>query len=268
MKVGLVGLGSIGRRHLGNLLDLGCEVVAFDVSADARAKAQEAYPHAQYVESLPFAGLDALVIATPIGNHLRWVEESVARKLPFFVEKALGTLEQLPRWREIAAMDLPVNHVGYNLRFHDRVVEMRRRFPVVTGGFFNCQCDMRTWPGSYGSPLLEMSHEIDLALAFGAPVERASGWAEDSECHVVFADGRTVYLNAAASSYARSWNVSGESGYEEAGYFSPESLGVGMYRSEIAHFLARAADGYETACPLADGLKVLEVCAQIEQVAA
>lgn len=270
MKVGLVGLGSIGRRHLGNLLDLGCDVVAFDVSADARAKAEASYPHARYVDSLLFAGLDALVIATPIGNHLRWVEEAVARKIPFFVEKALGTLEQLPRWREIAAMDLPVNQVGYNLRFNANAVAMKAGRERAEVGIFHCGCDMGTWPGrGYGAPLLEMSHEIDLALWFGAPPSNVGGWAEGSEAEITFGpyvDRWRVYLNGGASAYGRWWYVDGV----ESAFAAPGELGEAMYRGEIFAFLSSVTmhQPMSNAATLADGLKVLEVVAQLEQVAA
>jgi predicted dehydrogenase len=168
VRIGLVGLGSIGRRHLGNLLALACDVVAFDVSVDARQRAWTDYTHVQYVGALPFAGLDALVIATPIGNHLRWVEEAIARRIPFFVEKALGTLDQLPRWREIAALELPINQVGYNLRFHPKLQTLRAHVDGAEAGQFFLDCDMRQWPGVYGPMVLECSHEIDLALYCGA----------------------------------------------------------------------------------------------------
>lgn len=264
MKVGLVGLGSIGRRHLGNLLDLGCDVVAFDVSTEARSKAEASYPNARYVDSLPFAGLDAIVIATPIGNHLRWVEEAVARKLPFFVEKALGTLDQLPRWREIAAMELPVNQVGYNLRFQPKA-ERFKSWRDAIGGTFTLRCDMASWPGqSYGSPLLECSHEIDLALWCGAPP--VVTYAKDGS--VVLGESWWVSITTDAPGYWRDWSITnGVMGYQWA-FDSPEDIGETMYHFEMAHFLECVREQKPTICPLSDGLKVLEVCAQIEQVAA
>jgi predicted dehydrogenase len=267
MRVGLVGLGSIGRRHLGNLLALGADVVAMDVSPEAIEKARSAYPHAHYGDSLPFAGLDALVIATPLDSHLPLVEEAVARRLPFFVEKPLGTLEQLPRWRKIAALDLPVNQVGYNLRFHAAALALKVDHPSPSVGYFNCCSDMRHWPGrGYGSALLEMSHEIDLAMWFGAPTDDVTGWVNGNEAEVEFGpytDRWRVYLNGTATSYSRWWYVDGE----DESFDAASELGTAMYYAEMAHFLKRVRSGGPTRCPLADGLRVLEVCRQIEQVA-
>jgi predicted dehydrogenase len=269
MRVGLVGLGSIGRRHLGNLLALGADVVAMDVSTEAIEKARAAYPHARYGDSLPFSGLDALVIATPLDSHLAWVEEAVARRLPFFVEKPLGTLEQVPRWRELAALDLPVNQVGYNLRFQSTAQHMRSLRPV--GGKLSSYCDMATWPGTArdGDPLLEMSHEIDLALWFGAE----GGVGRCRKHHGGRIDvslGKwSVTLHPRAGGYHRGWEVVGPDGMKvRASARRPQALGTSMYSAEMAHFLDCVRDGTPTICPLADGLKVLEVCRQIERVAA
>jgi predicted dehydrogenase len=271
MRVGLVGLGSIGRRHLGNLLALGADVVAMDVSPEAIEKARAAYPHARYGTALSFAGLDALVIATPLDSHLRWVETAVARKLPFFVEKPLGTLEQLPRWREIAALDLPVNQVGYNLRFHTDMRVLRAYVTSPEYGAFVCACDMTAWPGrAYGSPLLECSHELDLALWCGCPahVEVAhvrGAYAGD----VRFGRSRQwSFRFDARAEYVRKWSLGSQRRDITRRFRAPDELGSGMYYAEMSHFLDNVCVGRPTSCHLADGLKVLEVCRQIEQAAA
>lgn len=267
MRVGLCGLGSIGRRHLGNLLALGAEVVAFDISPESVKAAQAEHPHARYVDALPFAGLDALVIATPIGNHLRWVEEAVARKLPFFVEKSIGALDQLPRWREIAAMDLPVNQVGYNLRFHPKLASLRAHVEGATAGQFFLDCDMSKWPGgSYGPMLLECSHEIDLALYCGAPDTIDQSESVDMEASFWLGPWYVV-ISGDVLQYHRQWTLTRKGAEASAFFYSPADLGVEMYHAEMAHFLECVREQKPTICPLADGLRVLEVCRQVEEMA-
>jgi predicted dehydrogenase len=274
LRVGLVGLGSIGRRHLGNLLALGADVVAMDVSPEAIETARAAYPHARYGDSLPFSRLDALVIATPLDSHLPWVEEAVARRLPFFVEKPLGTLEQLPRWREIAAMDLPVNQVGYCWRFNEFAIQaaatMRAR--GNRAAFLNCDTNMADWPGSakHGPPLLECSHEIDLALSlFGGGDLRHATLYEGRQYALLFApfvEVRLVWANTRHQGRSFMSSPSADGLYPSVSRPKPESIDA-MYRAEMAHFFACVRDGTPTICPLADGLRVLEVCAKVEAVA-
>jgi predicted dehydrogenase len=266
MRVGLIGLGSIGRRHLGNLLALGCDVHAYDISEEAKALARTKYPSARFYE-MPnlLANVDALVIATPYDNHLEWAEEAIRCGVPFFVEKPLGSLEQLPRWREIAAMDLPVNQVGYMLRFHPKVETLRRHVSDATAGQFFLSCDMRQWPGSgYGPMLLECAHEIDLALACGAPglVDMCD---RDGDYSVrLWMGSWHVDIDAAEERYHRQWTLTRHGAEAATFFYSPEELGVEMYRDEMAHFLACVREQKPTICPLSDGLKVLEVCAQVE----
>jgi predicted dehydrogenase len=268
MRIGVVGLGSIGRRHVGNLLALGCEVVGMDLAEGARALAQSSYPTARIDRVLSFTGLDAIVIATPWDRHLEWVEEAIRRRLPFFVEKPLGSLEQLPRWREIATLNLPVNQVGYMLRFHPALVSMKAAIPSPVVGYFECACDSRIWPGgSYGPMLLEMSHEIDLALWFGAPPAPVVTFAA---AHVVeieflpFTDRWRVVLGDRSISYRRRWYVGGETGHDEVVCSSPVEVGTHAYEYELAHFIEHAQSGTATDVPLSEGLKTLILCAQIE----
>lgn len=261
MRVAVIGCGSIGRRHIGNLLALGCHVNAHDVNSTALARVRAEYPAAHIGSD----GIecDACVIATPAANHLQWVESTVRLGVPFFVEKPLGTLEQLPRWRELAAAALPVNQVGYMLRFHPKAQEMKALIPAPLCGSFYVAADMRTWPGTlYGPMLLEFSHEIDLALWFGATPFVT--YASISELKAAIAMGPWWVTMQDGAPYTRQWSITEEiRGYQWA-FNSPEELGVEMYRTELEHFLACIQQGKPTACTLADGLAVLEVCAQVE----
>jgi predicted dehydrogenase len=270
MRVGLVGLGSIGRRHLGNLLALGADVVAMDVSPEAIEKARAAYPHARYGDSLPFAGLDALVIATPLDSHLPWVEEAVARRVPFFVEKPLGTLEQLPRWRALAAMDLPVNQVGYNWRFNNVVVAYRAsRSGCAPPLEIGCCTDIASWPGRYGDPLLECSHEIDLVQWWYGGMPRLESASRLDKGVAVHFENACVVAHWGKAESRTNKRMRLQAGAARAKLIAAADDSVRLsYVKAIAHFLDCVHEGTPTICPLVDGLKVLEVCRQIEQVAA
>jgi predicted dehydrogenase len=244
MRIGVLGLGSIGRRHVGNLLALGCDVVGSDVSESARERVRSEFPSVE-IPGGNMGHLDAVVIATPWDQHLASVEAALRVRMPFFVEKPLGSLEQLPRWREIAAMDLPINQVGYMLRFHETYLAMRRLIPEPTGGQFNCHFNMNTWPGgAYGPMNLEASHELDLAL----------------DCGLSY-DAVTVRDDAP---YLRGWYLERVGASVEASFDSAEELGTDMYRAELEHFLSCVREQTPTSVPLADGLRVLEAVAQVE----
>jgi predicted dehydrogenase len=238
MHVAVIGaLGSIGRRHTANLEALGCRVAR----VDAAFSGEEGFSLADVVAW----GGDAVVIATPYASHLIYVEWAIDRRLPVFCEKPLGSLDQLPRWREIAARsDLPVHQVGYQLRFQPRYRAMRALVPRPRSGRFVCHFDMATWPGQrYGPAILEASHELDLALDCGL-----------TAAEVELVDGAEYY---------RGWQLNDASSFAETHFHAADELGEQMYRDELDHFLARVRGerGLGVACDLPQAMKVLEACA-------
>ncbi len=270
LRVAVIGAGSIGRRHIGNLLALGCDVSFTDPYMPAVERTLAQYPDARSVAMWPDA--DAWVIASPYQSHYEYAIEAARRNIPFFVEKPVGQLSELSEWRRLAASVRGlVTQTGYQLRFHPILHMMREQFKEPTSGGFYCDVNMSTWPGqSYGPWLLECSHELDAALFCGAPatvthVDRidatsANIWLGEEERWL-------VSLEADADRYYRSWRLAQGSSSIDVQLHAADALGSLMYYDEMLHFIECVREGRQTDCPLADGVRVLEVCAAIEQMA-
>jgi len=272
VRVLCIGCGSAGRRHIGNLIALGCEVFVFDMSPAAQEAAFAMGAHPKSIMGRP---PDAVVIATPWDQHARsveWALESYQWR-PLFIEKPIGTVNQTIRWAELAAdfqaRNIPTQ-IGYQLRFHPAAQALTSIAKPVLGRF-TCDADMASWPGSnYGPMLLELSHEVDLALHCGAPSQRI---VVDilRETRAVFslcgADGRRwrIALDGQAGRYHRSWCVGNAGANIVAEFTQPDALGVDMYKAEMAHFLNAVRTGKQSwpAATLADGVKVLEICHRV-----
>lgn len=118
----IAGLGSIGKRHLANLVALGAgEVVAFDPHADRREAVEKRFG-VPTVASLAEAWErkpDAAIIAAPTSLHLPLALEAAGRGCHLFVEKPLAD-----RWEGVERLLEAVREkglktlVGCNLRFH------------------------------------------------------------------------------------------------------------------------------------------------------
>ena len=158
MRVGILGLGSIGLRHARNAKHLGHEVLGFDPD-EGRQHLLHTYGGMPTTRDAAYA-CDRLVIATPTPEH--WRDVSQAR-CPTLLEKPLCD-------RPLDELDLShISLVGYNLRYH------------------SCVRQTKSWlkTGQIGTPLnatfllaqfndkpaylrdgvvLNWSHEIDLAL--------------------------------------------------------------------------------------------------------
>ena len=93
MKIGVIGLGSMGKRRVRDLLQLGHDVVGFDVRHDRRAEVADRFgivtvtSFDDLLQVAPRAG----VISTPPDQHQLYYELCFANKIPFFSEANIFT---------------------------------------------------------------------------------------------------------------------------------------------------------------------------------
>lgn len=272
MRVLVIGYGSMGRRHAESARALGHAVSVLDAdevgrrAADARGFCAVATPR-----DACDAGPDRIVIATPASTHAAllawWLPRSDAQVL---VEKPLGLSAAEFAW----CPDALVRRisVGYNWRFHPLLTYLRHRVrteggdaPVVGAALWSL-CDMATWPGrGYAAPLLELSHEIDLALALCGPqtldaaasCRRATCWDLTlSRSHVILDGASPVRLRGLRIRTAADY----DGGYDVDATDPREAAAVeASYAAEMAAFL----DGDDpTLATFADGMAVLAICDQ------
>ncbi len=132
LRVGLIGLGSMGRNHLRILGTIpGARLVAVadpDISAlDAATAGTDAQAFAEPMALLAEADLDAVVIASPTTTHVTLALAAIERGVAALVEKPLaatpdeaGALADAAR---LAGVPLQVGHVE---RFNPAVLELGR----------------------------------------------------------------------------------------------------------------------------------------------
>ena len=214
--VTVLGYGSMGRRHAMNAIALDYAVSVYDADI-AKAATWEADHHAAKAAGRPFTyrsmfgnrgneaddvwrwDADAVIIATPADQHADTFWRAADACPAVFVEKpvALSATEFLRGFGTVdgrlhacvpgAGNRPPTWQVGYNLRHHAGFRSVKDRMPRIgtpLAGRFTVSCDARTWPGSgYASPLLECSHEVDLALWLLGP-STLVGAAATADGHV------------------------------------------------------------------------------------
>lgn len=213
----VVGAGSIGRRHLGNLKQLGLKrLLACDPHADRLAYAFEHFG----AESFPDldeglkANPDVVLICSPPVNHASQALQAVRAGCDVFIEKpvshSMETLDDLLAEEEKSRC---VIQVGYNLRFHPPLQKVKELVAgnavgkvlwgrVESGSYLP---DWRPWQDyrkSYtasremgGGIILDGSHELDyVTWMFGAPSELACMAGRVSDLEINVEDCATVLL--------------------------------------------------------------------------
>ncbi|MBM4408562.1 MAG: Gfo/Idh/MocA family oxidoreductase [Chloroflexi bacterium] len=131
LRVGLAGLGAMGRNHLRVLSSrTDCRLVAVaDPVPEAlqAAAAAGAQPFAEPLAMIEEAELDALVVAAPTTAHLPLALAAIERGIAVLVEKPLAaTVDEGVRiLRAAHARGVPVQ-VGHVERFNPAVLELGR----------------------------------------------------------------------------------------------------------------------------------------------
>ncbi|MGQ0535819.1 MAG: Gfo/Idh/MocA family protein [Methanobacteriota archaeon] len=215
MKIAHLGLGSIGRRHVRNVLSLGeKDLVLFDPDAatretvrkelrlDAVATLDEVWreaPDVVFVTTPPQFHADLLLAAARKGCHL-------------FVEKPLSHDERLldDLSREVTSRRL-VTLVGCNMRFHPGPAKVKE---TLASGAIGAPLAARIENGSYlpgwrphqdhrhgyaahpswGGIILDGIHEIDLALWYFGDAKVLAAAARSAESIGLPVDGLAEIL--------------------------------------------------------------------------
>lgn len=246
MKFLVVGCGSIGKRHIKNLLSLNQEVIGFDISSRAREETEKKFS-IQTFSDLDIAleeKLDAVFICNPNSEHISSAIKSAKKGLHLFIEKPLShTLDGVEELIELTEKNKLITLVGCNMRFHEGIKKIKDLLDNNTIGkvlFARVQSgsylpDWHPWADyrkGYsankslgGGVLLDGIHEIDYLRGFFGDVHKVSCFADKissleintedvAEILLRFTNGiiAEVHLDYVQRAYARTCQIVGQEG--------------------------------------------------------
>ncbi len=118
VRIGLIGIGSIGRNHARVLYELGVLTCVCDIDEKKVVDLSEKYGVAGYTsvdKMISAEKLDGVVIATPTSTHVEFAEKALKKGLHVLVEKPLtltyGEGARLPEKAREAGVVLGVGYV-------------------------------------------------------------------------------------------------------------------------------------------------------------
>ena len=129
-RIGIVGLGSIGKAHIRTWQKLGCPIVAVaDVSTEALATHTQDLGAAGFAnadELLAGADIDILSVCTPPAFHKDIVIAAADAGIHILCEKPLASnLEDAEAIADAVQRNNATLHVGFCHRFEAAIIEMR-----------------------------------------------------------------------------------------------------------------------------------------------
>ncbi len=184
MKIGIIGLGSIGRRHASVLMELGGnELFALRSKKGQLKSLEEKYSSIKELYELKdflAEDLDGIIISTPTSLHVPNILDVISKRIPLLVEKPLaGFFDQIS---EVPVLARPLIRTAYCLRFHvisQRIKEWISngelgrplKANLVVGQYLPTWHEYADYRKEYysrselgGGALKTLSHELDLAL--------------------------------------------------------------------------------------------------------
>lgn len=292
-RIAIIGLGSIGSRHLRNLISLGeSDLIVFDQDL---SRAQSLPPQVTLCSSLQelySKNPSIVVVASATDSHVDLARAALAQGCHVFIEKPLSfSLHGLDELARLGS-DL-VTMVGCNMRFHAgprTVHEIIQRngvgLPLYArlhvGSFLPSWRPHQDYTKSYsasplyGGAVLDCIHEIDLALwLFGkATLHHATSLSARSimldtdglsEILLLHQDPSvltSLHLNFIQHNYHRSIEVIGEHGTIVWDYNYPE---VSVYRTDGKHEKIQLEGTSDSNAPYLAQMRYFLDCVRLKQ---
>lgn len=267
MNVAVIGCGSIGRRHIRNLLDIGVgSISAYEPDPVAREllEAESGIRCRRSLEELWADGPKAALITAPTRSHVSLATEAARHGCHLFIEKPLSHafegIDELVS--ELRARKL-VSMVACNMRFHAGPAMVK---DLLEGGAIGDILSARLECGSYlpswrphqdytssysaspvsGGVILDAIHEIDLALWYFGPARliaaahrpaRSIGLDTDGLAELIIEHDAgvlsSVHLSFVQRDYHRTCQIVGSEGTIYWSFDVPEVRVLGAPGGEV-----------------------------------
>lgn len=302
MKIGILGVGNIGKRHLSNVVTSGHEALCYEPSEGGPIEVP--LGSIKNVQFLPrntvLRESDAIIIASPTCNHLTDLSDCILHKKPTLIEKPIGNNLQSATSlvKEAELIGLPIT-VGYNLRFHPCVTTAKRILEIMGEPLWaRFICSQFNNRESYlrDGVTLNWSHEIDLAIHLLGSADltfsstRLTNNQDDMvDIHLIHKRAKchtNIHLDYITKPEVRGFEIACAEGIISANLpdrsltirkFSPserhqtEKFGGSYdidYKEEMVDFIRLYRGGQsQRSCSAREALEVLKICTGVKQQA-
>ena len=181
MKIGIIGFGSIGKRHINNLLDLGYkDITIFDPNVENNGLGLKSTEDYKLFLSDSY---DAVLICVPPANQYQYLIPLLKSNKNMLVEKPIvATKKEATEIKKLLSKYTGTGMIDYNMCFHPCFIETQRLLKknmigkLYSARFFAGQYlpDWRPhldYTQSYsakkmlgGGVALDLIHEVDMAV--------------------------------------------------------------------------------------------------------
>lgn len=204
MKILIVGLGSIARKHIDAVKSIYPDAIFYALRSSINSKKDSDVIDLYNLQDINWPEISFAIISNPTSLHRDTIESLIPYKVPLFIEKPLfSNLEQSDILQKINQQEV-ITYVACNLRFLDSLTYTKK---FIRGRRIN---EVNSYCGSYlpdwrpgndfkkhysanekmgGGVHLDLIHEIDyLFWLFGSPISSKCVWTGRSSLKINASD--------------------------------------------------------------------------------
>ena len=183
MKILVIGTGSIGKRHIINLLKLGCSVGAYSYrnEKDKSLVSMGVSFEKDINLAIKNPTYDAVVIANKSHQHIQVAKIAAENKKHIFIEKPLSNnMKGIENLNKLCKKNKLMVETGYMMRLHPNILAIKKFLDLKKiGKIFSISLSVGQWLPDWrpnidyknnysakknegGGVVFDLSHEIDL----------------------------------------------------------------------------------------------------------
>ena len=127
LKILVIGLGSMGKRRIRNLIKLGFkDILGFDELKSRQNEVKKSYPvtiFQKFSDSM-LSNPDVMIISTPPDKHLKFAKIAIKKNIPFFTEVNLLSkhVKEIQSLQKKSSFSSP----SYTMHFHPIIKELKK----------------------------------------------------------------------------------------------------------------------------------------------
>lgn len=190
MNLLIIGLGSIGKKHVAAIRHIDKDVQIFALRHDPASVKYDSIININDLIELKQVQIDFIIISNPTAHHKSTLEQVIDYQIPLFIEKPLhSSLDIIEIINKIEEKNI-LTYVACNLRFLESIIFIREHLAKNTFGLLNevnayCGSYLPDWrpnsdyktsysaiPALGGGVHFDLIHELDyIYWLFGSPLK-------------------------------------------------------------------------------------------------
>lgn len=299
MRVLIVGLGSIAKKHIKALRNIDEKVELYALKREVQEE-KNSIKHIYSFEDIQKIDLDFIIVSNPTNVHYSTLEKTSTYNTPLFIEKPVfNNVGEEERKLVDKLSNTTLTYVACNLRFHKGLIKMKQLLQGKKIEEVNVYCGsyLPNWRPNVdfrqvysankeqgGGVHIDLIHELDyMYWIFGEPESTQSIFSNKSSLSISAYDyanyiwsypdfNASIILNYYRKDTKRTFEVLTTEGsylldlvenkiyFEKEEIYSEQQEIMEMYEAQMRFFINDILKKEKNFNPIDEGYKILELC--------